>query len=72
MLNGYMSEDYLTSREIAERLGVSANTIRQWRYTRTYLEFPEPDLKGHGPGDTPYWSWKTIEVWAKKFRPELL
>lgn len=64
-------ERLLTLEEIADRLGVSVNTLRQWRYTRTYLEFPPPDLKGPKRHDSPYWYWSTIETWMNRHRPDL-
>lgn len=62
----------LNTRAVAKRLGVSVHTLRQWRYNREYLEFPEPDIKGEDAWDSPYWEWKTVERWAKQHRPELL
>lgn len=64
-------QDLVTMNEIADRIGVSIATIRQWRYNRSYLEFPQPDIKGPGRNDQPYWNWSTIEAWINSHRPDL-
>lgn len=64
--------ELLTTKEVATQLGVSVHTIRQWRYNRPYLEFPQPDVKGPAASDMPYWKQTTITRWVKKHRPDLL
>lgn len=46
--------------EIAERLGVSRNTVDQWRQRN--LDFPEPDWT---VGGRPAWNWRGVWEWAK-------
>ena len=48
----------VTSREVAERLGVQLATVYQWRQRGL---FPTPDVKANPP----LWNWKTVEQWAK-------
>ena len=45
--------------EIAERLGVSKQTVARWR-RRGLL--PEPDFHA---GDKPAWDWHGVEEWAQ-------
>lgn len=60
-----MSPDYVSSREIAERLGVSLRTVQTWR-SRGRL--PEPAFWVNGEpgtkGATPVWLWSAVYVWA--------
>lgn len=58
--------DIVTTKDIAERLGVKHNTVFQWGW-RGLL--PAPDLKT----DPPLWRWSTIKQWAYdtgRIRPE--
>jgi hypothetical protein len=45
--------------EMAERLGVKAQTARMWRH-RNLLPEPEWTVSGQ-----PAWNWSTIEEWAR-------
>ncbi len=49
----------VSTRDIANRLGVAHRTVYQWRHRGI---FPDPDLK-QAP---PLWDWVTVEAWAKK------
>lgn len=63
--------DLVVVIEIAELLGVSHWTVRQWR-KREHLEFPPPDIKAPGLRTTPMWYWKTVREWALIYRPKNL
>ena len=54
--------DIVGTNEIADRLGVGAQTVRTWAQ-RPYLNFPEPDYRVSG---VPAWEWETIRVWAEE------
>lgn len=54
--------------EIADRLGVSVNTVHSWRQRSRKggaPGFPEPD-GAVSNGECPYWWWETVEAWAEE------
>ena len=55
-ISGYLVDQPL----IAERLGVSRDTVQKWR-SRMVLPLPDyPQLAN------PLWDWETIRVWAEQ------
>lgn len=52
--------------EIAQRLGVTLNTVHSWRTRSRVAErgkgLPAPEATC---SNTPLWSWATIEAWAR-------
>lgn len=65
------TESLVTMEEIAKRLGVKPDTVRQWR-KRWYLKFPEATIKTAGGAKSLYWHWPSVVFWASTHRPELL
>jgi predicted DNA-binding transcriptional regulator AlpA len=54
-----MDGRYLTSHEVADRLGLSHSTILKYRH-RPHMRFPAPDVMvGHMPG----WLPATVDAW---------
>lgn len=51
-------KEIVTTKEIAERLGVKHRTVYQWRFRGI---FPEPDVKARPP----LWYWSTIQRWTE-------
>lgn len=54
--------DFLSSKEVAERCGLSQSTIKSYKYLD---QMPEPD---HYFNRTPVWHKDTIEEWDKNRR----
>ena len=52
---------FLSSRQVAEKIGVKHATIRQWRKRG---KFPEPDLRPSQ--QAPLWAEATVEKWLKE------
>jgi predicted DNA-binding transcriptional regulator AlpA len=52
--------------EVADRLGVSVNTVYSWRAgrRRPSVPFPAPALQASGYA--PVWFWAEVEEWAKR------
>lgn len=67
----FKDADLITMGQIAERFGVTYDTVKKWR-KRPWVEFPLPDLKPPARQSTPLWYWKTIRRWALLKRPKLL
>jgi predicted DNA-binding transcriptional regulator AlpA len=55
-------DDYLTTKQVAELLGVQPKTVRQYLW-RERDNFPEPDER---VGPLPLWKKETIEKWRKQ------
>ena len=53
-------DDYLTTKQVAELLGVQPKTVRQYLWRDE--EFPAPDER---VGPLPLWKKETIEKWQK-------
>jgi predicted DNA-binding transcriptional regulator AlpA len=58
------TEEFLTSRDLAERLKVSIRTIERLRSTDR--EFPKPILIGKGLKPRVRWRWSEVEAWLTK------
>ena len=54
---------YLSSRQVAEKIGVAPATIRSWRKRG---KFPEPDLQPSV--QAPLWAVTTIDEWLEERR----
>lgn len=52
--------DLVSQPDIAERLGVTTNTVHVWRQR---YEFPTPEWT---VGQSPLWRWEIIEEWARE------
>ncbi|MGP9509522.1 MULTISPECIES: helix-turn-helix transcriptional regulator [unclassified Halomonas] len=50
---------YLTAKQVAERLGVSINTV--WRWVREQDDFPKPKKLGE---KTTRWRLEDVDNWA--------
>ena len=57
---------YLTSKQIAELLGISPKTISAYKARN---QMPKPDKEY---GRTPLWSYDTIEKWRGEIRPPVI
>lgn len=55
--------ELVSGAEIGRRLGVTRETIRQWR---ARPGFPEPLGE---VGRTVVWDWATVDAWASRERP---
>ncbi len=55
-----MLDDFMTSQDIAETLGVKLTTVHQYR---TRGELPDPDAH---VGRSPVWRKATIEEWLEE------
>ena len=51
--------DLVDRQLVAQRLGVSINTVDQWKYRGLLPEPDYPELAN------PIWKWETIETWAE-------
>jgi predicted DNA-binding transcriptional regulator AlpA len=58
LIYGPVMADPVGAVEIAERLGVSRDTVDKWR--QRYPGFPKP---ARPIGGRPAWEWPTIEAW---------
>lgn len=56
-----MTLDLVSQPEIAERLGVTTNTVHVWR--QRHKDFPAPEWV---LGQVPIWRWEVIEGWARE------
>lgn len=52
---------YLSSRQVAEKIGEKPATLRQWRKRG---KFPEPDLQPSV--QAPMWAESTVDKWLKE------
>lgn len=50
----------VTTHQIADKLGVKPDTIRQWRHRN--LQFPDPVRRFE---NVPVWEWADVQEWAK-------
>jgi predicted site-specific integrase-resolvase len=57
---------YLTSKQIAELLGISPKTISAYK-ARGQMPLPDKEY-----GRTPLWSYDTIEKWRGEIRPPVI
>ena len=57
-----MRSEWLTSKEFADKVGLSKSTIKTYRYRE---EMPEPDEYFNR---TPVWKKETIEAWDSNRR----
>jgi hypothetical protein len=53
-------EDFVIAADIARRLKVSSERVRQWRESE---EFPQPVGK---LGRSLVWRWRDVQRWARK------
>lgn len=57
---------YLTSKEVADLIGVSPKTISAYKARG---QMPKPDREY---GRTPLWSYSTIEKWRGEIHPPVI
>lgn len=62
MSEAAVQTDYIRTRDVAKRIGVTRRTLMSWIARG---RFPDPDIIGDN-GNWHYWHKNTIERWVKQ------